>query len=805
MKPSLKKNNRLSSLYETGYEAIFIFEKGICLGQNNTAEKMFGFSLDEAIGRSGTDWIADKDRIIVKQKIESNDQKPYAVEAIKKDGTIIPVEIRGKLVEHDKKLLRITSVLDISDRRRAEVKAHQGELVLDTVFDTLPDLFFLINSNGKVLEHRAKKSGVLSVGTIEFLGKRLQDVLPKEVSKMFDANINKAIQQNQPAAFDFFIEVADKANFFEARISPVPDSQQLIAIIRDVTEKQFAENEIQKSEVKFRSIFESSVVSIIVTNHKHEIIEWNSGSEKLFGYSVSEAKGLSLSKLVPERLKQAHEYGFDQAIELKKLTRAGVNHEVHGLKKSGEEFPITLTLGSWIQNDEIFFSAMILDTTERKEAEEAILYQAHFDALTALPNRFLALDRLNQLLNEAKRTNDLVTVLFLDLDDFKKVNDSLGHEIGDKLLIEAAERLSSVVRAGDTVGRLGGDEFILLLPGLRTAADARPIVENLLEQFRSAFKIENRELILTVSVGIAVYPQDGCNASDLLRNADSAMYHAKNEGRNTYSYYTDSMNDEVARRLTLEEQIHGALERREFEVVYQAQLDAKSNRIIGAEALLRWHNPLLGSVSPVEFIPLIEQSGLIDSIGMFVLDTAMQQLQQWNKHYGCTLKIAVNLSPRQFRDLKLVNKITVLFDKYEFKAGNLELEITEGILMGGHAYISESIHSLAKCGICISMDDFGTGYSSLSNLRKYPFNMLKIDRSFVRDLMTDSADRELINATIVMSHALGIKVVAEGVETQEQFEVLKELECDCVQGFLFGKPVNAVEFSRQIESDLAIK
>jgi len=805
MKSSSRYEHRLENLYQTGYEAIFIFEKGICLGQNSTAERMFGFSLEEAIGRAGTDWIVKKYHSIVKRKIESDDQTPYEVEVIKKDGTIFSAEIRGKLVAHDDKFLRVTSVIDISDRKQAEVKVQQGEIVLDTIFDTLPDLFFLIEPNGTIRDYRARKSDTLYLSLENFLEKRIQNILPQAISKRFAENIQKAIQQNALVTFEYCLELSESPKFFEARISPVHNSEQLIVIVRDITERRLAESEIKRSEVKFRSIFEASVVSILVTNHCHEIIEWNSGSEHLFGYSIEEAKGMKLSKLIPKKLMNQHEMGFEHAVKNKKLSRPGINHEVFGLRKNGEEFPITLTLGSWVQNDEVFFSAMILDTTERKEAEAAILYQAHFDALTALPNRFLALDRLNQLLNEAKRTKELVAVLFLDLDDFKKVNDSLGHETGDKLLIEAAERLSSVVRSGDTVGRLGGDEFILLLPGLKAATDASPIVENLLYKFRAPFKIEKRELVLTVSVGIAVYPQDGQSGSDLLRNADSAMYHAKNAGRNTYAYYRDSMNNEVARRLMLEEQIHGALERNEFEVFYQALRDVQSNRIVGAEALLRWDNRELGKVSPVEFIPIIEQSGMINPIGMFVLDQAMSQLAQWNEQYEVALKIAVNLSPRQFRDPKLVEKISTLVDKYHFSSGELELEITEGVLMGGHTSISESLKSLEDIGVHIAMDDFGTGYSSLSNLRKYPFDMLKIDRSFVRDLMTNSADKELINATIVMSHALGLKVVAEGVETTEQLTALKELECDIVQGFLFGKPVNAKDFSLQIEADLSNK
>ena len=440
------------------------------------------------------------------------------------------------------------------------------------------------------------------------------------------------------------------------------------------------------------------------------------------------------------------------------------------------------------------------DISQRKAAEEKVLHQAHFDALTGLPNRFLTLDRLSQLLSEAQRNNELVAILFLDLDDFKKINDTLGHDTGDKLLIEAAERLNNEVRSGDTVGRLGGDEFIVLLGGLANASDARPIAENLLNRFRDAFRIDGRELILTTSLGIAVFPEDGDNVSELLRNADSAMYHSKALGRNTYSYFTNAMNRDVTRRLALEEQLHGALERGEFSVFYQPQVAISSGKIVGAEALLRWNNPALGDVPPEEFIPITEQNGLIVSIGQFVLTEALTMTAQWQKEYDVNFRIAVNLSPRQFRDPEVVNYIEKII-KQTFVSGEcLELEITEGVLMGTHSYIDSVLDELNSLGVSLAMDDFGTGYSSLSYLRSYPFDVLKIDRSFISDITEGHANRELISAAIAMAHSLNLTVVAEGVETEEQFDYLKGLGCDYAQGFLLGKPMAGEEMTGVLES-----
>ena len=314
------------------------------------------------------------------------------------------------------------------------------------------------------------------------------------------------------------------------------------------------------------------------------------------------------------------------------------------------------------------------------------------------------------------------------------------------------------------------------------------VVDAILHQFRASFKIGSREMLMTVSIGIAIHPGNGNDSSQLLRNADAAMYHAKALGRNTYSFFTQSMNQALARRLELEEQIQGALERSEFEVYYQPQINIKTGQVVGAEALLRWKNKVLGNVPPDEFIPIAEHTGLIVSIGLFVLTASLETLTQWQKATGRKLRMSVNLSPCQFRDPDLVANIKVIIKKYNIDAECLDLEITEGVLMSGHDYIDEALKELTRIGVCISMDDFGTGYSSLSYLRRYPFDVLKIDRSFISDILLDPADRELIVAAISMAHALSIQVVAEGVETLEQLQILSNLSCDYAQGYYISKP-----------------
>lgn len=434
-----------------------------------------------------------------------------------------------------------------------------------------------------------------------------------------------------------------------------------------------------------------------------------------------------------------------------------------------------------------------------QEAEEKIIYQAHFDNLTGLPNRFLILDRLELSIKEALRNQSDIAVFFLDLDGFKKVNDSLGHDIGDKLLIEAAQRISSALRKGDTVGRLGGDEFIVLLKGLTKSEDAKLSAESIHTAFKPAFNIDGRDLAVTTSIGIATYPENGETAAELLKNADSAMYHAKAQGRNTYAFFSQEMNERLSRQLQLEEQLTGALQRGEFKVVYQPKLDVESKKIVGAEALLRWHNQELGFVSPEEFIPILEQTALIAEVGQFVLEQSISQVAHWRKQFDSTFSVAINISPRQLRISNLPLLIDELLIHYQTVAEAVELEITEGVLMETHVRVKHVLNNLSKRGLSIAMDDFGQGYSSLSYLRNFPFDVVKIDRSFVNDITTDPNDRELISAAIAMAHALKLKVVAEGVETEEQLQFLKTFNCDLAQGYLFSKPVDVEAFNELLE------
>ena len=434
------------------------------------------------------------------------------------------------------------------------------------------------------------------------------------------------------------------------------------------------------------------------------------------------------------------------------------------------------------------------EVDDRKRVQERIHWMAHYDPLTGLPNRTFLAERSKEAIAQAKANNTPLAVIFLDLDRFKHVNDSLGHKVGDELLQEIAKRLRAVVREKDTVARLGGDEFVLLLPGANAQGAAR-VAGKLQEASLRPYEIAHHELSMAPSMGIALFPQDGENIESLTQSADVAMYHAKLEGRNTYRFFTPQMHAKSVRALQLENAMRRALERDEFTLHYQPQICLISGEIRSVEALLRWNQPELGSISPAEFIPVAEDSGQILQIGEWVLRKAIAQLQAWHREGFQQLKVAVNLSAIQFHQPQLPELIGRILLESDIAAGSLELELTEGVAIQDPKAATLTMDALRESGVWLSIDDFGTGYSSLSQLKRFQIYKLKIDQSFVRDLDIDNNDRAIVSAIIRMAHALGIQTTAEGVETQAQLDFLREQGCNEAQGYWFSKPITADQIS----------
>ncbi|MHB1590607.1 MAG: putative bifunctional diguanylate cyclase/phosphodiesterase, partial [Sulfuricella sp.] len=451
------------------------------------------------------------------------------------------------------------------------------------------------------------------------------------------------------------------------------------------------------------------------------------------------------------------------------------------------------------------------DITERRQAEMALLknqqhldHMAHHDPLTGLPNRLLFQDRFQQAILKADREHRMTALLFLDLDRFKNVNDSFGHQVGDQLLQAVALRLKSCVREMDTVARLGGDEFAVTLEGIEGADTASHVAGKIIEALATPFEIEQHELFINTSIGISLYPADGEDAGTLAKNADSAMYLAKEAGRGNFQFFTPSINATVRRRLTLESHLRRALERNELKVYYQPQVDLERQKIVSAEALLRWENPEMGLILPAEFIPIAEESDLIVSIGEWVMETACAQIKAWDNAGLPPLRVAVNLSARQFRQRDLLTSVQRILTAHQLSPNRLDLELTEITLFKNIEAAISLMKQIKDAGILLSIDDFCTGYSSLSHLDRFPLNHLKVAQAFVRDIPLDKSSTVIAQAVIFLAKNLGLSVIVEGVETAEQLYFFQHLECDLVQGNYFSPPLPADEFVKLLDAPLIL-
>lgn len=553
---------------------------------------------------------------------------------------------------------------------------------------------------------------------------------------------------------------------------------------------------LKYSEESARLMLENSLDAVINMNVEGVITEWSGSADRIFGYSREEALGQLLGDLiVPEQYREAHSKGMRRLLITGESKVIGKQRELIAMRRDGIEFPVELSIAQIKRGREIFFSAFIRDISERKASEARIQYLANFDALTGLANRNQLNEQVGYAISLAHRSHEKVALMFLDIDHFKDVNDSLGHSVGDLLLLEIANRFQSVLREEDTISRLGGDEFILLLHNADEYV-ASHVARKLLRAIEQPMLIENHQLSVTASIGIALYPNDGEDLETLLRNADVAMYKVKQENRNSYRFYTAQMQTQSARNLFLVNALRQAIELNQLAVHYQPQINICDNNIVGLEALLRWHHPELGMVSPAEFIPLAEVSGLILNIGEWVLRQAVRQAKSWLLSGFKPMIMAVNLSVVQFRDPSLPDLVTSILEEEGLPPEYLDLELTEGVALEDPQGAIAFMDALHERGVRMSIDDFGTGYSSLSHLKKFKVYKLKIDQSFVRDISTDEEDKAIVTAIIHLARSLGMKTIAEGVETDSQLAFLQQQHCDEVQGYLFSKPLPADDMER---------
>ena len=573
----------------------------------------------------------------------------------------------------------------------------------------------------------------------------------------------------------------------------------ILGVGRDISQQRRAEKDLRMAA----TVFEHSTSAILITDPAGYIVQANEAFSRVSGYAVSDVLDQLPNMLTVDEQQEAH-----LRYVLKQLHQHSTwEGEVWLKRRNGEHYPawVGITAVFDDEGDLASYVCFFSDISERKASEQRIHRLAYYDALTHLPNRTLFQDRLHTALQSAERQKSWVVLMFLDLDRFKPINDSLGHAAGDRMLKEMATRLLGCVAEDDTVARMGGDEFTLLLqPRVsREMALNRAIhvAEQILASLVKPFVLEGREFFVTASIGIALSPQDGNELSQLMKNADTAMYHAKERGKNNFQFYQADMNASALERLELESDLRHALDQNEFVLYYQPQFSGDGKRLTGAEALLRWRHPRRGLVPPGDFIPVLEELGLVVDVGDWVISEACRQLKTWHQNKVRVPKVSVNISARQFSDGQLGTRIATILKDTGLPPACLELELTESILM---REVNEALHildSLKNLGLSIAVDDFGTGYSSLNYLKQFPIDVLKIDRTFVDGLPSGEQDAQIARAIIAMAHSLNLAVIAEGVETHEQLDFLREHGCDEVQGYLFGRPMPANRFEAQFSND----
>lgn len=546
-----------------------------------------------------------------------------------------------------------------------------------------------------------------------------------------------------------------------------------------------------------QATLESTADGILVVNRKGKIVTYNEKFRKMWHIPLAYLRSSKDDKAIHVVLKQLiyPDAFVNKLMQLYAHPEMDCFDEIEFLDGRIYE---RYSIPQWVNEEIVGRVFSFRDVTHRKQMEEQLVLQATCDPLTGLPNRILLRDRINQEIKQAKGQHTKVAVLFFDLDRFKLVNDSLGHTVGDLLLQEVSQRLKKCIRDDDTLARWGGDEFIIVLRNIEYREQIIPIIVACQEILEESFSIDNHSISITSSVGASFYPMDGKSTTVLLKNADAAMYSAKADGRNNYRFYNPQMNAQALENLALANDLHKAIEEKEFFLLYQPLIDIKTQKVISAEALIRWMHPVRGLISPLDFIEIAEETGLIQVIGEWVIKTACAQNKAWQDAGLSHIKVAVNVSGIQFKQSNIVQVVSNVLTLTGLEAKYLDIELTESSIMGNtHNYIF-SMNELKKLGVGLVIDDFGTGYSNLGYLKRFPVNKIKIDKSFVRDINQDEDDRAIVKAIIAMAQQLKLRVVAEGVETREQLAFLQSHNCDEIQGYYFSRPVKPQEFEKML-------
>ncbi|MDO8413409.1 MAG: EAL domain-containing protein [Gallionellaceae bacterium] len=713
--------------------------------------------------------------------------------------------------EIDRERTLLENALVVNSQELTEANSHlrvqseQEHALLRSVIDSIPDLLFFKTPEGAYLGcNRAfekyiglPESAIIGKTDFDFLDTALADTLQKTDQQM--------LALRQPSLSEEWVTYPDHSRVcLEMLRTPYASMNGkllgLIGIGRDITERKRLEDEMRVATM----VYQHSDEGMLVTDANNHIIAINPSCSKITGYSFDEVVGKDPKIFNSGR----QDKNFFQEMWLALDTTGYWHGEIWDRRKNGEIYAKRLTINTLYTDAKSVhgYVALFSDITEQKQSEELIWKQANFDTLTGLPNRRMFRDRLEQELKKEHRAGLSLALLLIDLDNFKEINDTLGHHVGDELLVEAARRISTCARESDTVARLGGDEFTIVLPHLVNSSHVERVAWEVITKLSEPFYLGSEVAYLSASIGVTLYPADATEVEQLLKNADQAMYVAKNQGRKCFSYFTQSLQESAQNRLRLLKDLHGALAAKQFKVYFQPIVDLTTGRIRKAEALLRWQHPERGMVGPIEFIPLAEETGLIMEIGDWVFRESALWVKRWIELCPDGFQVSVNTSPVQFREEGNVYVQAWLnhLSRLELAGQSMVIEITEGLLLNADSRVTYKLLKFRDAGVQVAIDDFGTGYSSLSYLKKFDIDYLKIDQSFVRNLATDPNDMALSEAIIVMAHKLGLKVIAEGVETEQQRNLLAQAGCDFGQGYLFAKPMPPEEFEAMLQRDLVV-
>jgi diguanylate cyclase (GGDEF)-like protein/PAS domain S-box-containing protein len=723
------------------------------------------------------------------------------LEVIRAAASVVVAMLAAVLIPYARTMIR--AVIGANHEHEQFVVAAESSLDAFYIFESVRDdsdeivdfRFSYVNANGEQRLRLPRK---------RLLGRSLIEVLPYVVSSGLFERYRRVVISGAPFTDEHLVEREGIGPYWIA-MQVVKLGDGVVVTNRDVTEERSRQHQIADLNEFTQSMIESAPFSIIATDSVGMVTAMNPAAESLTFYRKHELIGQHSMVILHDPVEMSA-----RAVQLSKdLSRpisAGFNsliakprqgltdeHEWSYVRKDGTRIWVNLAMTALkAEGDKITgYLGIAFDITERKKLTEYVNHLAHHDQLTGLPNRVLLLDRIRQAIQRARRNRHKVAVFMVDIDHFKRINDSLGHSAGDSLLDAVAKKLCGAVRQTDTVARMGGDEFVIVMPEFRDQRDAERCAESIIQKVATPIVLGNREVNVTVSVGLCIFPDCARDADSLLKNADAAMYEAKGNGRNAYHLFNEGMVEATADKLEFEHDLRHALDKGELSLHYQPQVSCTTGDVIGMEALLRWTSARRGSIAPSQFIPLAEATGLIVPIGEWAIRTACHEGRELQERLGRDLTIAVNLSPRQFRQKNLASLVSLALRESGLPARSLEIEITEHTLMSNSPATNDTVMQLRKLGVKIAIDDFGTGFSSFSYLLQYEVDRLKIDRSFVNRSADDPTAAAIVRAIISMAHGLNLKVVAEGVETNDQLNFLLRRRCDEAQGFYFGKPVPA--------------